>query len=184
MNNNSGRLEMIIGCMYSSKSSTIISRIRQHKILGKNIIVVNHKSDDRYTSKSICSHDNVIIEAHMCDKLSEVLEMKDYLNAHTIFIEEAQFFNDLYDIVYHIIENDNKHVILCGLDGDFQRQPFQQVLNLIPLADIVERKNALCIVCRDGTMASFSKRIGNEEERNIIGGIDKYMPVCRYHYNN
>jgi hypothetical protein len=47
LNRRSGRLEMIIGCMYASKTSTLLSKIRQHKILGQSCLVVNHALDTR-----------------------------------------------------------------------------------------------------------------------------------------
>jgi thymidine kinase len=182
-NDHAGKLEMIIGCMLSCKSSTLISKIRQHKVLGRNILVINHVSDIRYRDKSICTHDNISIDAIPLETLNTIFDNENYGITNTIFIEEAQFFTDLYEFVMKAVEKDNKHVILCGLDGDYQRKPFMQIMNLIPMADIVERKNALCIKCRDGTIASFSKRIVEGNERNMIGGIETYMPVCRYHYH-
>ena len=183
LNKDAGRLEMIIGCMYSSKSSTLISKIRQHEILGKNILIINHKSDTRYNQKSISSHDNVSVKAVMVEKLGDI-PVEVYKNKDSIFIEEAQFFSDLYELVYNLVEVHGKYVVLCGLDGDYQRKPYQQIMELIPLADLVDRKNAMCIKCKDGTLASFSKRIVDKDERNIIGGIESYMPVCRFHYHN
>jgi thymidine kinase len=185
INYNAGKLEIIIGCMYSSKTSTLISKIRQHKLMNRNVLIVNHRKDIRYNEgEGISSHDNINIEAMSFENLFDIFENENYKIIDTIFIEEAQFFNDLYKFVIRAVEVDNKHIILCGLDGDYQRKPYRQVIDLIPYADIVERKNALCSICRDGTIAAFSKRIIESDERTIIGGVETYMPVCRFHYNN
>jgi thymidine kinase len=64
-----------------------------------------------------------------------------------------------------------KIIIVAALDGTFQRKPFGNVLNLIPLAEEVSKLSAVCMMCYRS--ASFSKRIGNETEVEVIGGSDK-----------
>ena len=48
-----------------------------------------------------------------------------------------------------------KNVIVAGLDGDFKRNPFGDILKLIPHAEKVSKLSALCTICGDGTKASF-----------------------------
>ena len=78
------------------------------------------------------------------------------------------------------------HFIVAGLDGTSDRQPFGDLLRLIPHAEDVERFTSLCSICRDGTIAIYSKYIGNQnkdsENKIIIGGTNLYQPVCRKHY--
>jgi thymidine kinase len=58
-----------------------------------------------------------------------------------------------------------KHVIVAALDGTFQRKPFQNVMELIPLSENVVKLNAVCMTCfRD---APFSKRLGTETEVEV-----------------
>lgn len=187
LNNNAGKLELIIGPMYSGKSSSLINRIRQYRIIGQKVLVLNHVSDTRYgTDSVIISHDKIAIDSLTSEHLMLFLqkEKEIILGNNIICIEEAQFFEDLYEFVTLCVEKYGKHVIVSGLDGDYNRKPFEQIINLIPLSDIVERRNALCIECKDGTLASFSKRIVNASDRFVVGSDDKYIPVCRYHYNN
>lgn len=178
----SGKLEMILGCMFSGKSSELINRVRQHKILGRNVLVVNHISDNRYAEDSVSSHDHTTLDALCLNALTCIWEMQEYQLLDVIFINEAQFFEDLHRFVSRSVDEDKKHVILCGLDGDYNRMPFSQITELIPFADVVEKRSALCIQCRDGTIASFSKRIINSDQRQLIGHTDTYIPVCRFHY--
>jgi len=184
LHNGSGKLELIIGCMYSGKSSTLLTKERQHRLLGNTILAVNHQSDRRYGQDAISSHDMISTAATSLSRLGELYQMETYLKADVLLIEEAQFFEDLYEFVVNAVEKDNKHVIVSGLDGDYNRVPYMQIIRLIPFADIVERKNALCIKCRDGTIASFSKRLVECTDRHLVGGNDKYIPVCRYHYRS
>ena len=38
-------------------------------------------------------------------------------------------------------------------------------------------------MCKDGTEAPFSFRLVQSKEAVLVGGSDKYMPLCRTHYN-
>ena len=133
------------------------------------------------------------------------MERCEYVDCDVVFIEEGilfkmlyskfallliscistyagQFFSDLYDFCYKAVEIDCKLVVVSGLDGDFQRKAFGQLLDLIPLADRVDKLSALCTRCHDGTAAIFSKRVVKGTEQIAVGGLDSYIPVCRFHY--
>jgi len=47
-------------------------------------------------------------------------------------------------------------VIIAALDGTFQRKPFGNILNLVPLAEQVTKLSAVCIEC--GREAAFTRR--------------------------
>ncbi len=66
---------------------------------------------------------------------------------------------------------------MAALDGDFLRRPFGRVLELIPLAEHVQKLNSVCTSCY-GT-ASFTKRTVASTEVQLIGGNESYQPVCR-----
>ncbi len=61
---------------------------------------------------------------------------------------------------------------LCGFLGT--PQPFQTVVNLIPLAESVSKLSAICAVCQEE--AAFSKRLGDDLSAIVIGGADKCVP--------
>ncbi|KAJ2999435.1 hypothetical protein HDV02_002920 [Globomyces sp. JEL0801] len=86
------------------------------------------------------------------------LSHEEYHVSNVIFIEEGQFFPDLLEFVKVAVDQDCKTLIVCGLDGDFQRQPIGQMLDLIPLADSVDKLKALCAICKNGTEGLFSLR--------------------------
>jgi thymidine kinase len=75
----------------------------------------------------------------------------------------------------------NKRVYICGLDGDFNRKPIGNLLQLIPFCDEVIKLKSLCSLCRDGTPGVFSFRITNETDQVIIGSSN-YIPLCRQCY--
>lgn len=97
-----------------------------------------------------------------------------------IGIDEAQFFEDLYDFCVRTADHDGKTVIVAGLDGDYLRRSFGSVLDVIPLAESVTKLSARCEVC--GKRAFFTFRKTDDTKTELIGGADVYMPVCRQHY--
>jgi len=75
----------------------------------------------------------------------------------------------------------NRKVYVAGLDGDFERRRFGEILDLIPLCDKVTKFTSLCGRCKNGSHGIFSQRISKEIEQMLIGS-DNYIPVCRACY--
>ncbi len=180
-----GRIELILGCMYSGKTTELMRQIMRYKTLNKKIMIITHSMDTRYSDAgNIATHNKEIMSAFPMKTLSASSDLESYKEADVVFIEEGQFFPDLFDVVTSMANRDNKTVIVCGLDGDFQLKPFEQVVQLIPQAEKVQKFNALCKKCGDGTEACFSKRIINSSKRELVGSDGVYEAVCRYHYYN
>jgi thymidine kinase len=108
------------------------------------------------------------------------LDTVDFMDADVVAVDEAQFFKGLRPFVERTLKHD-KHVILTGLDGDFQQRVFGELLELIPLADDVTKLKALCMECLDGTLGPFSKRTVKNDEQELVGECDVYRAVCRRH---
>lgn len=181
-----GSITLYIGCMYSGKTSEIIKEYKKWSSINKKVVCINHEIDIRYDSNThsdetyVYNHDLNKIKCyrvkHLHDLDSAVVEDNDVL-----LINEGQFFEDLVPFCVYWSEEKNKNIIVCGLDGDFQRKPFDNISQLIPLVDNVTKLTALCKVCNDGTPALFSHRISHETDRLVIGSKN-YIPLCREHY--
>jgi len=178
-----GKLELIIGNMFSGKSSELIRRINREKSINKKILVVNFISDNRYSNNSVATHDNLKVNCLKLAKLNDITEnmIQQY---DSFFIDEGQFFTDLFDVVLKLVDVHNKHVVISGLDGDSFRNPFGDILKLVPICDTIDKLKAYCCVCNNGTSAPFTKKICKNTQIIDIGGSDKYITVCRYHYFN
>jgi thymidine kinase len=87
-----------------------------------------------------------------------------------IIIEEAQFFIGLVEFVKNLVDNEGRDVVVVGLDGDYRRKPFPEILDCISLADRVTKLTALCKRCADGTPAIFTHRLSNETSQVLVGG--------------
>jgi len=130
------------------------------------------------------THDKDSYPAVAAKNLQELRLHSSYHQAECLIIEEAQFFPDLRDFVLFSVEVMKKQVVCVGLDGDANRKPFGQLLDLIPYADTVEKYKALCPVCHDGTKAVFTSRkvLDPTVQQISVGGSDQYEPLCRKHY--
>ena len=178
MENTSGYLEIILGCMYAGKTSRLISIYKHNLIAGIPTIVINHADDKRYDQKKMSTHDKIMIDCIQTKELYNLFEEnKSLLETTSAFIiNEGQFFPDLYEVVRLLVRDYNKTVYVCGLDGDFKMHKFGQILDLIPLCDKVEKLHAICSICKKP--AAFTKRLTDEKEQMVIGS-NNYIPVCR-----
>ena len=174
-------VHIITGCMFSGKTSEIIKIINRLSKIDKKILIINSNLDDRYAVNSVASHDKQMIECTSInnDKLLTLYEIEQYKDSEYIIIDEAQFFKNLVDFVKYSTDILNKHLIIVGLNGDSDRKNFGEIKDIYPLADKITLLTALCLSCKDGTEAIFSKRISQEEGQTCIGASDKYMAVCR-----
>ena len=173
-----GYLELIIGPMFSGKTSKLLEIYKQCEFCGIRVVIVNHSIDTRYGDTMLSSHDKVTAPCIRATTLTEA--RNNCRDAEVILINEGQFFDDLYDGVVDMLQG-GKKVYICGLDGDFERKPIGTILNLIPLCDKVKKLTSMCSICRDGTPGIFSMRL-TEEKSQILVGVDNYVPVCRRCY--
>jgi len=186
-------LELIIGPMFAGKSSALQSIVRRRMAIGWNVLVIKHSIDTRYLSDSdsnnyVVNHDMQKCPARSCSLLSECLSWPEYRDAQLIVVEEGQFFEDLIRVVLTAVETHGKNVVVVGLDGDAHRKPFGKILELIPLADEVQRIYALCKLCGDGTPARFTSAVSaavsdaTSDGKPNVGSAESYRPLCRKHF--
>lgn len=177
-------IEIVIGPMFSGKSTYALSYIRRQQSIGKQVLVMKPNIDTRY------SKDNVLVTHNYEQTSCMVWPISDLLNpiipeirqADSIVLEEAQFFVGLKNFVSYVLRVYKKTVLVVGLDGDANQKPFGEVLDCIPWASSVTKLNALCRHCRNGTIAPYTKRIQDDTSVQVdVGGSDKYESVCLKH---
>ncbi len=176
----SGYLELVIGPMFSGKTTKILDIYKQCVFCNISVSIVNHYADTRYHETMLSSHDKVVAPCIQTDLLESVFDAMH--KTDVVLINEGQFFSDLHDVVVRLLEQ-NKKIYICGLDGDFERKKFGQILDLIPLCDKITKLTSLCSRCKDGTPGIFSMRLTTEKNQMLVGS-DNYIPVCRNCYEN
>ena len=114
------------------------------------------------------------------ETLVEDVLKKDY---EVIGIDEAQFINGgaekIRDEVAKLL-NLGKTVVVAGLDMDFSGNAFENIKELMPIADYVYKHHAVCTGC--GADAWVSHRKVNVEDRFLLGASNEYEPLCRTCY--
>ena len=172
-----GYLELILGPMFSGKSSRLIQIIRKYKILKNSILVIKPLLDNRYSDNSvIITHDKITTECICLKYLSDIADIEKY---QVIAIEEGQFFPDIYEKVVEWCKT--KKVYVAGLNGDANQNLFGNIYKLVPHADDITFLKAMCMICGDGTSAIFTKKNINNGKVVEVGGPELYDAVCREH---
>ena len=182
----SGYLELILGPMWSGKTSMLLTYYRQFCFCKLKVCVINFKADDRYSETMLSTHDKQMIPCIMGFSMEEIMKNPENANnineCDVILINEGQFFHDIVHFTTRMVEELHKKVYICGLDGDFRREKIGKLLDLIPISDKVTKLRALCGKCKDGTPAPFSFRNSSSTEQVLIGADDIYVPLCRKCY--
>jgi thymidine kinase len=161
--------------MFSGKTSSLLEAYTRHTIGQKKCILVKHSNDTRYSDVNVVVHDGrKCTSSIVCDSLCAVDNIAP--KYQVICIDEIQFFDDA-PIFCDKWANQGIIVEASGLCGTYARAEFPVISKLIPLAEEVYKKSA---VCREtGKEAQFTYRTSDEVETVVIGGIDKYKPVDR-----
>lgn len=181
-----GYLELILGSMFSGKTSYLLEVYKKCMFCNIPVAVINYAADNRYTSEPMLStHDKQMIPCILASTINEaIIKHSETINkAETILINEGQFFADIEEQVKYLVEHANKRVYICGLDGDFERKPIGNLLQLVPFSDHIMKLKSLCSLCRDGTPGVFSFRTTNEKSQVVIGSSN-YIPLCRACYQS
>ena len=169
--------------MFSGKSTELARRIRRHKVANRQCLVVKYAGDTRYedepgardTKGHVITHDRQSLAAVPCSKLADVSNIVHAFDV--VGVDEGQFFGDLAECC-EAWARAGKTVIVAALDATFQREPFNDVLSLVPIAEQVTKLSAVCARCGDD--AAFTKRVNTASKRlELIGGAECYAASCR-----
>ncbi len=183
--NQGGWIEIVCGSMFSGKTEELIRRIKRAVIARQVVQVFKPSLDDRYDAVQVASHNGTFFSAA---PVQNVAAMRAELraDAEVIAIDEAQFFeNELVDFCRELAEQDRR-VIIAGLDLDFRGEPFGPMPVLMAEAEQVDKLQAICIVC--GAAASRTQRLINGQPASyhdpiiLVGATENYEARCRRHH--
>lgn len=190
-----GRLELVVGPMFAGKTSRLIERMTALAAT-QTCAAVKSDKDVRYGLSTqyapnhrrpngfLHTHDGQSQECFALPRLQQLRKLEGYDQLQVILIDEGHFFEDLREFCNQAVDDDGKHVLVAGLDSDFERNPIGQVNELCPRADQVEKLTAPC--AGDGgqccNRATFTWRMVAAHQQELVGGKESYQPLCRAHY--
>jgi thymidine kinase len=176
-----GRLEAIVGPMFSGKSEELIRRVNRALIARQEVQVFKPAIDGRYDATAVASHNGRRLEALPVDGVGDIRAALQE-DARVVAFDECQFFEEAIVELALELADDGKRVIVAGLDLDFRGEPFGPMPRLLAHAELVEKLTA---ICRCGRQATRTQRlIGGtpahyDDPVILVGAAERYEPRCR-----
>ena len=176
-----GRLEAVVGPMFSGKSEELIRRVKRALIAKQEVQVFKPALDDRYARSAVASHSGQTIDA---EPVEGVEQIRATVNGSTqvVALDECQFFDmSVVDLSLELAGG-GKRVIVAGLDLDFRGVPFGPMPQLLAHAELVDKLTA---ICRCGRQATRTQRLISGSPAHfddpviLVGAAESYEPRCR-----
>jgi thymidine kinase len=173
----SGRIEVVCGSMFSGKTEELIRRLRRAMLGRLRVQAFKPAIDRRYHDTQIVSHGAIALEAEVVDD-AETLLARVRPDTEVVGIDEVQFFTANLLPVVQALADRGVRVICAGLDQDYRGRPFEPMPQLLAIAEDVTKCHAVCTVC--GGAASRSQRVVAKTEARIqVGAAEAYEARCR-----
>ena len=177
-----GRIELIVGPMFSGKSEELIRRLKRARIARQRVACYKPDIDLRYHRTAIASHSS---HTHDACTVTNIEALKAALlpgihDIDVIGIDEAQFFDDTIIPLTVELVHLGKRILIAGLDTTFSAEPFGPIPALMAISDEVAKLSAVCMVC--GAPAIHTQRLGQSQERVLVGAAGLYEARCRTNF--
>lgn len=172
-----GEIELIVGGMFSGKSTELIRRARLYSYAKRDVRVFKHEIDTRYDVSKISSHTKEMLGATPIANAYELGLATDGMKEGVVVIDEIQFFEEDIIEVCERLSEAGVRVLAAGLDKDSTGKEFKFMGKLMALADEVTKLRAVCVKC--GSLASYSSRIKKREGTVYVGAASEYEAMCR-----
>lgn len=178
-----GWIEVISGVMFSGKSEELLRRVRRALIARRRVQVFKSHLDDRYGGVyQISSHDGKHLEAIPVNTSLQISE-RIRPDTQVVAVDEAQFLDDGIVRVVNALADRGVRVIVAGTDMDFRGEPFGPIPQLLAVAELIDKLQAICVVC--GDLATRNQRLIDgraapaEGPTIQVGGSESYEARCR-----
>ena len=207
-------LELIIGPMFSGKTSKLLEIYKQCIFCDIRVAVINYAEDTRYHEEMLSTHDKVMIpciqltELPSIDYLKELVEKLATLNeedanytilankitninkifhADVILINEGQFFSNLKEFVISILEGNYKgRNKKIYISGLDGDFKREKFGQILDLIPLCDKVEKLSSLCSicKDGTPGIFTLRLTKEEEQKVIGSDNYIPVCRKCYND
>jgi thymidine kinase len=179
-----GWIEVISGVMFAGKSEELIRRVRRAIIARRRVQVFKSHLDSRFAGLySVASHDGTELDASPVDSAAEIHRLVRP-DSQLVAIDEAQFLDADIVPVATLLARRGVRVVLAGTDTDFRGEAFGAMGELMAVAELVDKLQAICVVC--GDPACRNQRLINGKPARydsptiMVGGRESYEARCRH----
>jgi thymidine kinase len=171
------RLEVILGCMFSGKSTELVRRLREAAGSGLAVVALKPVLDTRYAAAALATHTGDHFPARAISSAADLAPAAAGFDV--IGLDEAHFFGSALAEPCVGLVRAGRRVIIAGVPLDHFGRPFDPFPALACHADEVVKLSAPCGVC--GHPAVHSQRLASVPAagRIVVGGAESYQPRCR-----
>ncbi len=178
--------------MNAGKSTTLLQSSYNYVERGMNPLLLTPNVDDRDGPGKIKSRIGIESDAL---RFASDANLFDLITAqlndgpiHCIMVDEAQFLTRAQVFELGRVCDELKIPILAfGLRTDFQGEPFEGSKYLLAWADNLNEIKAICHCGRKATMVIRVDENGatiKSGDQIDIGGNERYVSMCRKHFNS
>lgn len=192
------KLYFIQSPMNGSKSALLLMKAHSFEERGIPFICMKPSIDNREGVDFIYSRIGIKRECITIDPddnifniVNDIIALIDKTNAKLlqwILVDECQFFTaKQIEQLTKIVDDLGINVMCYGLRTDFNTHLFEGSKRLLELADDIDE---IKISCSCGRKAIINARVNDDGyvitdgEQILIGGNDRYIPLCRKCYSN
>ena len=176
--------------MNAGKSTTLLQSSFNYQERGMNPVVYTAAIDDRYGIGKVASRIGLQSDAYLFREDTNLYQDIDTLHlkekVDCILIDECQFLSkqQVYQLT-EVVDKLDIPVLCYGLRTDIMGELFEGSQYLLAWADKLIELKTVCHCGRKANMVIRTDEHGTpikEGDQVAIGGNDKYVSVCRYHY--
>ena len=177
--------------MNAGKSTALLQANHNFLERGMKTKMFTFSGDNRYEENRIVSRIGISADAlpfsEDTDLFQSLIEDKDQKEIKCVLIDEAQFLTKKQVAQLGKIADELDTAVLAfGIRTDFQGELFEGSKYLLAWADNLKEIKTVCWCGRKATMVVRLDKEGNivsQGEQLEIGGNEKYVPLCRAHFN-
>ena len=177
--------------MNAGKSTALLQANHNYLERGMKTKMFTFSGDNRYEENRIVSRIGISADAlpfsEDTDLFQSLIEDKNQREIKCVLIDEAQFLTKKQVAQLGKIADELDTAVLAfGIRTDFQGELFEGSKYLLAWADNLKEIKTVCWCGRKATMVVRLDKEGNivsQGEQLEIGGNEKYVPLCRAHFN-
>jgi thymidine kinase len=177
--------------MNAGKSTALLQANHNYLERGMKTKMFTFSGDNRYEENKIVSRIGISADANSfseaTDLFQNLIEDKELKKIQCVLIDEAQFLKKKQVAqLGRIVDELDIAVLAFGIRTDIQGELFEGSKYLLAWADNLKEIKTVCWCGRKATMVVRLDSKGNilsEGQQLEIGGNEKYVPLCRAHFN-
>ncbi len=177
--------------MNAGKSTALLQANHNYLERGMKTKMFTYSGDNRFEVNKIVSRIGISAEAHSftntTDLFKNLKEDNEREEIRCVLIDEAQFLTkEQVKELGKVVDELDIAVLAFGIRTDFRGELFEGSKYLLAWADNLKEIKTVCWCGRKATMVVRLDKKGNiltRGEQVEIGGNEKYVPLCRAHFN-